>query len=63
MVLEPFENLTNLVLDPLLKVIFVPFFTYDELVTLRVHPQQHKQTANITTMVMELLATPVVWIL
>jgi hypothetical protein len=36
---------------------------YDELVTLRVHPQQLKQTTNITTMVMELLAPPAAWIL
>jgi hypothetical protein len=28
----------------------------------RVNPQQHKQTTNITTMVMEPLAPPVVWI-
>jgi hypothetical protein len=27
-------------------------------VTSRVHPKQHKQTTNITTMVMELLAPP-----
>jgi hypothetical protein len=41
----------------------VLFFTYDELVTSQVHSQQQKQTTNITTMVMELLAPPVVWIL
>jgi hypothetical protein len=44
-----------------LKVIFAPFFTYDELVTSRVHPQQHKQPTNTTTMVMEPLAPPAVW--
>jgi hypothetical protein len=44
-------------------VIFVPHFTYDELVTSQVHPQQHKQTTNITTMMMELLAPPAGWIL
>jgi hypothetical protein len=43
-------------------VIFVPFFTYDELVTSQVHPQQHKQPTNTTTMVMELLAPPAAWI-
>jgi hypothetical protein len=47
---------------PHLKVIFVPFFTYDELVTSRVHPQQHKQPINTTTMVMEPLTPPAVWI-
>jgi hypothetical protein len=31
-------------------------------VTSRVHPQQHKQPTNITTMVMELLAPPAAWI-
>jgi hypothetical protein len=29
----------------------------------QVHPQQHKQTTNINTMVMEPLALPAVWIL
>jgi hypothetical protein len=38
------------------------FFTYDELVTSRVHPQQHKQPTNTTTMVMEPLAPPAAWI-
>jgi hypothetical protein len=47
---------------PHLKVIFAPFFTYDELVTSPVHPQQHKQPTNTTTMVMELLAPPAAWI-
>jgi hypothetical protein len=28
----------------------------------QVHPQQHKQPTNITTMVMELLAPPAAWI-
>jgi hypothetical protein len=41
---------------------FVPFFTCDELVTSRVHPQQHKQPTNTTTMAMELLAPPAAWI-
>jgi hypothetical protein len=44
-------------------VIFVAFFTYNELVMSQVHPQQHKQTTNITTMVMEPLAPPAAWIL
>jgi hypothetical protein len=48
--------------QPHLKIIFVPFFTDDELVTSRVHPQQHKQPTNTTTMVMELLAPPAAWI-
>jgi hypothetical protein len=48
---------------PHLKVMFVPFFTYNELVTSRIHPQQHKQTTKITTMMMEPLAPPVVSIL
>ncbi len=47
---------------PLLMFIFVPFFTYDGLVTSQVHPQQHKQPTNTTTMVMETLAPPVAWI-
>jgi hypothetical protein len=38
------------------------FFTYDELVTSQVHPQQHKQATNTTTMVMELLNPPAAWI-
>jgi hypothetical protein len=37
---------------------FVPFFTYDELVTSQVNPKQHKQPTNTTTMVMEMLAFP-----
>jgi hypothetical protein len=45
-----------------LKVIFVPIFTYDGLVTSRVNPQQHKQPTNTTTMVMEPLAPPAAWI-
>jgi hypothetical protein len=44
-----------------LNVIFVPFFTYHELVTPRVTSQQHKQPTNTTTMVMEPLAPPAVW--
>jgi hypothetical protein len=31
--------------------------------TSQVHPQQHKQTTIITTMVLELLAPPSAWIL
>jgi hypothetical protein len=31
-------------------------------VTPQVHPQQHKKPTNTTTMVMEPLAPPVVWI-
>jgi hypothetical protein len=31
-------------------------------VTSRVHPQQHKHTTNITTMVVEPLAPPAAWI-
>ncbi len=42
--------------------IFVPFFTYNELVSSRVHPQQHKQPTNTTTIVMEVLAPPAAWI-
>jgi hypothetical protein len=45
-----------------LKVIFVPIFTYDGLVTSQVNPQQYKQPTNTTTMVMELLAPLVAWI-
>jgi hypothetical protein len=46
-----------------LKVIFVPIFTYDGIVTSQVHPQQHKkQPTNTTTMVMEPLAPPAAWI-
>jgi hypothetical protein len=43
-------------------VIFVQFFTYDELVTSQVHPQQHKQPTNTITMVMEPFAPPAAWI-
>ena len=39
--------------------LFVPFFAYVEL---RVHPKQHKHTTNITTMVVEPLAPPAMWI-
>jgi hypothetical protein len=45
------------------KGYFVPIFTYDGLVMSQVHPQQHKkQPTNTTTMVMELLAPPAMWI-
>jgi hypothetical protein len=47
---------------PLLRDIFVPLFTYYELVTSQVNPQQHKQPTNTTTMVMEPLTPPVAWI-
>jgi hypothetical protein len=53
----PLSNAVNLIL----RLFFVPFFTYHELVTSQVHPQQHKQTKNITTMVMEPFAPPAVW--
>jgi hypothetical protein len=52
------SNTVNLIL----RLFFVPFFTYDELVTSRVHPQQHRQPTNTTTMVMEPLAPPAAWI-
>ncbi len=48
--------------NPSLGLFFVPFFTYDELVTSRVNPQQHRQLTNTTTMVMELLTSPAAWI-
>jgi hypothetical protein len=37
-------------------------YLYHFFVTSRVHPQQHKQPKNTTTMVMEPLAPPVAWI-
>jgi hypothetical protein len=40
----------------ILRLFLYHFFTYDELVTSRVHPQQHKQPTNTTTMVMDPLA-------
>jgi hypothetical protein len=40
----------------------IPFDTYDELVMPQVHPQQHKQPTNTTTMVMEPLTPPAAWI-
>jgi hypothetical protein len=45
----------------ILRLFLYHFFTYVELVTSRVHLQQHKQPTNTTTMVMELLATPAAW--
>ncbi len=48
--------------EPHLKVIFLPFFTYNELVMVRVNPQQHKQPTITTTMVIKPLAPPAVWI-
>jgi hypothetical protein len=44
------------------QVIFVKYFTYDELVMSRVNPQQQKQPTNATAMVMEPLAPPAAWI-
>ncbi len=41
---------------------FYIIFTYDQLVTSRVNPQQHNQPTNTTTMVMEPLAPPAAWI-
>jgi hypothetical protein len=51
------SNAVNLILR-----FFVPFVTYDELVTSQVYSQQHKQPTNTTTMVMEPLAPPAAWI-
>ena len=48
--------------NPSLGLFLYHFFTYDELVTSRVNPQQHKQPTNITIMVMEPLAPPAAWI-
>jgi hypothetical protein len=48
--------------NPSLGLFLYHFFTYNGLVMSRVHPQQHKQPTNTTTMVMELLAPPAVWI-
>jgi hypothetical protein len=42
--------------NPSLGLFLYHFFTYDELVTSRVNPQQHKQPTNTTTMVMVPLA-------
>ncbi len=53
------SNAVNLIL----RLFFVPFLTYNELVTSQVHPQQHKQPTNTTIMVMEPLAPPAAWIL
>jgi hypothetical protein len=47
---------------PFLRVVFVPFSTYNELGTSQVNPQQHKQPTIITTMVMAPLAPPAAWI-
>jgi hypothetical protein len=44
--------------NPSLGLFLYHFFTYDGLVTSRVHPQQHKQPTSTTTMVMEPLAPP-----
>ncbi len=52
------SNAINLIL----RLFLYHFFTYVELVTAQVHPQQHKHTMNITTMVVELLAPPAAWI-
>jgi hypothetical protein len=48
--------------NPSLGLFLYHFFTYNGLVMSRVHPQQHKQQTNTTTMVMELLAPPAAWI-
>ncbi len=45
-----------------LRVILSYLLTYNELVTSRVHPQQHKQPTNTTTMVMEPLTPPAAWV-
>ena len=52
------SNAVNLIL----RLFFIPYFTYNKLVTSRVHPLQHKQQTNTTTMVMEPLAPPAAWI-
>jgi hypothetical protein len=49
-------------LDAILRLFLYHFLTHNELVISRVNPQQHKQPTNTTTMVMELLAPPAVWI-
>ncbi len=53
------QNITPLTSS---KGYFCTIFTYNELVTSRVHPQQHKQPTNTTTMVMEPLTPPAAWI-
>jgi hypothetical protein len=44
------------------KVIFVPFFTYNELVTSQDHPQHTTNPINTATMVVEPLTPPAAWI-
>jgi hypothetical protein len=46
----------------ILRLFLYHFFTNNELVASQVHPQQHKQPTNTTTMVMEPLAPPAAWI-
>jgi hypothetical protein len=48
--------------NPSLGLFLYHFFTYNELVTSQVNPQQHKQTTNTATMVMAPLAPPAAWI-
>jgi hypothetical protein len=48
--------------NPSLGLFLYHFFTYIELVTSRVNPQQHKQPTNTTTMVMEPLTPQAAWI-
>jgi hypothetical protein len=52
----------EVMLITLSKNIFVPIFTYDGLVTSQVSTQQNKQPTNTTTMVMEPLTPPAMWI-
>ena len=48
--------------NPSLGLFLCHFFTYSEVVTSRVNPQQHKQPTNTTTMVMAPLAPLAAWI-
>ncbi len=52
------SNAVNLIL----RLLLYHFFTYNELVMSWVHPQQHKQPTNTTTMVMEPLTPPAAWL-
>jgi hypothetical protein len=52
----------NYAVNLILRLFLYHFFTYNELMRLRVHPQQHKQQTNTTTILMELLAPPAAWI-
>jgi hypothetical protein len=53
------SNAVNLIL----KVIFVPIFTYDDLVMTRNHPQHVRNIKINATMVAEPIAPPVAFIL